>query len=62
MAADVAAYARSNPAFPQQSTSDQFFDEAQWESYRKLGFQMTEAVLEAAGPGFLDRLRVASGR
>lgn len=23
--------------FPQQSTADQFFDEAQWESYRKLG-------------------------
>ncbi|WP_197277315.1 patatin-like phospholipase family protein [Sphingomonas profundi] len=62
MAADVAAYARFNPAFPHQSTGDQFFDEAQWESYRKLGFQMADALLEAAGPAFLDRLRAASGR
>ncbi len=62
MAADVAAYARLNPDFPQQSTGDQFFDEAQWESYRKLGFQMTDALLTAAGPDFLDRLRSASGR
>lgn len=34
---DVALYAAAQPAFPQQSTGDQFFDEAQWESYRKLG-------------------------
>ena len=34
---DVLAYRRSNPTFPDQSTGDQFFDEAQFESYRKLG-------------------------
>ena len=34
---DVAGYATANPAFPQQTTGDQFFDEAQWESYRALG-------------------------
>jgi hypothetical protein len=34
---DILAYARRNPSFPQQSTADQFFDEAQWESYRRLG-------------------------
>jgi len=34
---DVLAYARRNPKFPQQSTGDQFFDEAQWESYHRLG-------------------------
>jgi hypothetical protein len=34
---DLLAYARRNPAFPQQPTSDQFFDEAQWESYHRLG-------------------------
>jgi hypothetical protein len=34
---DVKLYARNQPAFPQQPTGDQFFDEAQWESYRKLG-------------------------
>jgi hypothetical protein len=34
---DVLQYAASHPAFPQETTADQFFDEAQWESYRKLG-------------------------
>jgi hypothetical protein len=34
---DVLAYAQRNPLFPQQPTSDQFFDEAQWESYQRLG-------------------------
>jgi hypothetical protein len=34
---DIVNYARQHPAFPQEPTSDQFFDEAQWESYRRLG-------------------------
>jgi hypothetical protein len=34
---DVLQYAAAHPTFPQQATSDQFFDEAQWESYRRLG-------------------------
>jgi hypothetical protein len=34
---DVASYAAANPAFPHQSTADQWFDESQTESYRKLG-------------------------
>ena len=34
---DVLNYHASHPAFPQQTTADQFFDEAQWESYRRLG-------------------------
>ena len=34
---DLLQYAESNPSFPQQTTADQFFDEAQWESYRRLG-------------------------
>ncbi len=36
--ADILNYADSNPDFPQQPTSDQWFDEAQFESYRKLGY------------------------
>jgi len=35
--ADVREYRAKNPDFPQQTTIDQFFDESQWESYRKLG-------------------------
>lgn len=38
--ADIATYAEMNTEFPQQSTANQFFDEAQWESYRRLGFEM----------------------
>jgi hypothetical protein len=36
---DIREYFINNPSFPQQSTGDQFFDEAQFESYRKLGYQ-----------------------
>ncbi len=42
---DVATYGLRNPPFPQQPTGDQFFDEAQWESYRALGYTMAEALL-----------------
>ena len=34
---DVRHYAKEHPDFPHESTVDQFFDEAQWESYRQLG-------------------------
>jgi hypothetical protein len=34
---DVRLYAVANHTFPQQTTADQFFNEAQWESYRRLG-------------------------
>jgi hypothetical protein len=34
---DVSNYHRGHPEFPHESTSDQIFDEVQWESYRKLG-------------------------
>jgi hypothetical protein len=49
--ADVAHYARAHPSFPHEPTSDQFFDEAQFESYRRLG----EAIASAALDGALDR-------
>jgi hypothetical protein len=35
--ADVLQYHAEHQDFPQQTTGDQFFDEAQWESYRRLG-------------------------
>jgi hypothetical protein len=34
---DVLAYRDSHPAFPYQTTADQWFDESQFESYRRLG-------------------------
>jgi uncharacterized short protein YbdD (DUF466 family) len=36
----IAHYKTSDPAFPHQSSGDQFFDESQFESYRALGHQM----------------------
>ena len=45
---DLINYQRNNPSFPQQPTYNQFYDEAQWESYRKLGEHAMEAVLSDA--------------
>lgn len=38
MSVDLREYNRTHPEFPQEPTADQFFDEAQWESYRGLGY------------------------
>jgi hypothetical protein len=35
--ADIRNYAALHPSFPHEPTFNQFFDEPQWESYRKLG-------------------------
>lgn len=43
---DLINFAASNPAFPQQTTADQFFDEAQWESYYQLGFTLGDVLDE----------------
>jgi hypothetical protein len=44
--ADVRQYAIENPEFPQQSTIDQWFDEAQFESYRQLGMHCASTVFD----------------
>jgi len=41
---DVQTYAAENPAFPHQSTADQWFDESQFESYRRLGLHVVEEI------------------
>jgi hypothetical protein len=43
---DVVSYQASNPAFPHQSTADQFFDESQTESYRMLGLHSVREMLK----------------
>ena len=53
--ADLINYQRMNPTFPQQTTSDQFYDEAQWESYRKLGeFAMNSLLADGWLAEFLE--------
>ena len=42
---DVHHYAAENPAFPHQTTGDQFFTEPQLESYRCLGFHIAQQLL-----------------
>ncbi len=41
---DLLAYARQHPDFPHESTGDQSFDEAQWESYHRLGEDFGRAL------------------
>jgi hypothetical protein len=53
---DVKQYGALQPAFPQQSTGDQFFDEAQWESYRRLGQEIGARLFEVWG-GFVGVAR-----
>jgi hypothetical protein len=43
--ADLLEYHANHPDFPHQTTADQFFDEAQWESYRRLGEHILEKLL-----------------
>jgi len=46
---DLLEYRAGHDKFPQEPTSDQFFDEAQWESYRKLGEVVGTRFCEALG-------------
>ena len=46
--ADLANYQATHPQFPHESTADQWFDESQFESYRKLGHHIGRSVLASA--------------
>lgn len=50
---DLLNFAADNQSFPQQTTGDQFFDEAQWESYYQLGRLLANGLT----PEFIDWLR-----
>ncbi len=52
---DIAHYASAHPTFPHESTGDQFFDEAQFESYRRLGdFVASSALVPALERAGID--------
>ena len=54
---DIDQYQAGHCCFPQETTMDQFFDEAQWESYRQLGLRVAQRVFTADGmPGYPERL------
>ncbi|MDH6268694.1 hypothetical protein M2360_004101 [Rhizobium sp. SG_E_25_P2] len=44
--AGVKAYANAHPTFPHESTTDQWFTESQFESYRALGYDIMRHVLK----------------
>jgi hypothetical protein len=52
---DILNYKQSSPDFPQQSTTDQFYDEAQWESYRGLGYWLAEQIFSERSPDRMDK-------
>jgi hypothetical protein len=47
-AIDVQHYASTHPDFPNETTADQFFNEPQFESYRKLGMTMVQEIAACA--------------
>ena len=42
---DLQEYKKRNPTYPHQTTADQFFDEEQFESYRKLGMNIVDKII-----------------
>jgi hypothetical protein len=44
----IKEYRASHPTFPHQTTADQFFDEAQFEAYRALGFHIVDGLFDEA--------------
>ncbi|MBV9761953.1 MAG: hypothetical protein JO340_15430 [Acidobacteriaceae bacterium] len=57
---DVTQYKKSDPAFPHDSTANQFFTESRFESYRALGKHIVEKVFlripHAESPADLERI------
>ncbi|WP_455199811.1 patatin-like phospholipase family protein [Kaarinaea lacus] len=46
LSADLYGYKQKQPEFPDEPTSDQFFDEKQFEAYRELGYQTAWRMME----------------
>jgi hypothetical protein len=59
---DVMNYARGHDAFPQQSTVNQWFDTAQFESYRMLGLHTVRSLCRSHPAGSLKDLCLAVHR
>jgi hypothetical protein len=49
LGADIYGYWRTNPEFPNQPTSNQFYGELQFDSYRELGRQLTAGIVMDSG-------------
>jgi hypothetical protein len=60
--ADVLSYKKEHPAFPYDSTTDQWFTESQFESYRTLGYHVARSTFQPARPDTLDCQRLDERR
>jgi hypothetical protein len=50
LSADIYAYWRANPSFPDESTAQQFFAEPQFEAYRALGQEIVARIIGDTAP------------
>ncbi len=57
---DVLQYRSTHPEFPHQSTADQWFDESQFESYRKLGVHIVDSAFGVGERPLEDRYTISS--
>ena len=51
---DIREYHARAPEFPQETTGDQWFDESQFESYRRLGYHVAHKAFSGADVTFMD--------
>jgi hypothetical protein len=58
---DLYAYRKANAAFPDQPTSDQFFDDKQFEAYRELGYQTAQQMMCAVKDGSHEKITTIMG-
>ena len=54
---DIYEYFKSNQSFPHESTTDQFFTESQFESYRMLGVHTMDRLCGGGSGDFLEFTR-----
>lgn len=57
---DIAAYAAAHDAFPHESTANQFFTEAQFESYRHFGSYIMGEILKNGRSNGIEELLTAA--
>jgi len=64
LSADIYAYWRAHPSFPDESTAEQFFAEPQFEAYRALGEQVVARLIGETAPpsvaAWFDQIRAGA--
>jgi hypothetical protein len=56
LGADIYGYWRTNPEFPNQPTSNQFYGEMQFDSYRELGRELMDGIVGVDAGGDVERV------